>query len=127
MGNSHLPLAMFYEDPNAWTAAGAPQIVLLPPDRQIRQYNARVAVLRDGEVVRRQTIQPNHPMHYAGYHVYLLSDELGIEDLSGAHFQLVSDRGVWPAWIGYVLLGGGIAWCLWVRPGPYARRKGGAA
>ena len=94
----------------------APDIVLalLSPDAPVKAYQSEVEVLQDGKVVLQQVIEVNHPLHYGGYHLYQHS-----YDQQGGRYTVLSissDSGLDAVWAGFILLGGGAFWQLWVRP-----------
>jgi hypothetical protein len=80
-----------------------------------------VEVLKDGKVVLRKVIEVNHPLHYGGYHFYQHS-----YDQQGGRYTVLSissDSGLEVAWAGFILLGGGAFWQMWVRPAVRALRR----
>lgn len=84
-----------------------------PDDRLRFQYVARhpgppkdfvsdIEVIADGQVVTRQLVEVNHPLHYGGYHFY----QFGYDQVAGRYTQLqaTSDSGLTAVFCGYALL-----------------------
>jgi len=115
------PGAALYPDEATWEAAARPRVAVAPPAEPVRSHRPRVSVLRHGEVRATATLAPNHPLHYDGYHIYLNTcDPLKAE---AAVVTVVSDRGLWAARAGFVLLAGGAAWQFWLAPIVRAARR----
>jgi cytochrome c biogenesis protein ResB len=69
----------------------------------VKDYISDVVILQDGQPVAGKKVEVNHPLHYAGYHLYQRS--YGQDD-SGTYsiLQIVSDRGVSTVMAGYALM-----------------------
>jgi len=95
-------------------------VMMPPPPRPIRDYKSRLAILdRDRKVLRRKTIEVNHPLHYAGYHFY----QFDYDHRRGEYtvLRVESDSGLIPVYAGFALLCGGTFVLMWLRrgePGP---------
>ncbi len=86
--------------------------------RTVREYTSTVTILKDGKAVLHRNIEVNHPLHYAGYHLYQSS--YGWDRSSGRYYtvlQVVSDSGWMSVYTGYGMLCIGVFIRLWRRPG----------
>ena len=88
--------------------------ILLPPDAPVKAYQSEVEVLENNKVVMRKVVEVNHPLHYGGYHFYQHSYDQERERYTV--LSISSDSGLQLVWVGFILLGGGAFWQLWVRP-----------
>ncbi len=80
---------------------------------QISDYKSALAVVEDGEVVLRKTIEVNDPLHYGGYDFY----QTGYDQQRGHYtvLSVTSDSGLVPVFIGYFFLCLGVIWQCWLR------------
>jgi hypothetical protein len=86
--------------------------------RTVREYTSTVTILKDGKAVLHRDIEVNHPLHYAGYHLYQSS--YGWDRSTGRYYtvlQVVSDSGWAGVYTGYGMLCMGVFLQLWRRPG----------
>jgi hypothetical protein len=108
-----LSLEFAFDSPEAWQAAGRPELRLVPPDQPVRDYKIHLrAVHRGGRELAGQVVEFNHPMRVAGYDVYLRGFPAGNLVL----LEIVRDPGLPAVWIGFALLGVGLIVSLWGRP-----------
>ena len=82
----------------------------------IKDYKSDLAVLVEGDIVKRQIIEVNKPLHYGGYDFYQSSYDQ--ERGSYTVLSVVSDSGLWLVYVGYILLCSGVIWQLWLRHVP---------
>lgn len=79
----------------------------------VRDYISDIQVIKDGNVVAEKSIEVNHPLHFGGYHFYQSSFD------TQAHrytvLSVVSDTGLGFVYAGYMALGIGVFWHLWIR------------
>ena len=80
---------------------------------RVRNYEASIAVVRNGRRVRSDLVSVNHPLHYGGYHfsLYDYGDD-------GAYVVLLvkSDSGLTLVYAGFGLLLAGVFWACWAMP-----------
>ena len=82
--------------------------------RMVRDYVSELEIVEDGQVVARKDIEVNHPLHYAGYHLYQHSygqNEFGEYTI----LMVVSDSGLKAVFAGYAMLIAGVCWHFWGR------------
>ena len=79
----------------------------------VRDYISDIQVIKDGNVVAEKTIEVNHPLHFGGYHFYQSS----YDTLAHRYtvLSVVSDTGLDFVYAGYMALGIGVFWHLWIR------------
>ncbi len=106
------PLECFYDDEEQWKKAGSPTLILQRPASPFSEMAAKLAVVSDGKVIERADVRPNHPMHYGGYHFYLL----GPDEDGNIWLRVVSDSGLIPVYTGFAMLCLGAFWQFWIRP-----------
>jgi hypothetical protein len=79
----------------------------------IRDFKSALAIVEDGKVTARKTIEVNKPMHYGGYSFY----QSGYDQQNGHYtvLSVVSDSGLMLVFPGYAFLCLGVAWRCWFR------------
>lgn len=83
-----------------------------PGGRQVHDYISDISVVKDGRVVKKDTIEVNRPFHYGGYYFYQRPFE---ESGSGYMvFAVSSDNGLAAVFGGYGLLVAGLFWQCWL-------------
>ena len=87
----------------------------------IKDYKSRVIILDERHPVAERVIEVNHPLHYAGHHLY----QYDYDRRRGRYTVLAvrSDTGLVWVYLGFVLLGGGAAWHFWLIPLAGARKR----
>ncbi|MFO7905502.1 MAG: cytochrome c biogenesis protein ResB [Planctomycetota bacterium] len=118
-----LSLEFMYEDPRAYAAAGEPILAIQEPTPTIKTYESKVVVKEDDRTVKRASIRVNHPLHHEGYHFY--QTDYDHEGHTYTVLSVVSDRGMWLVYTGFVLLLFGTTWHCWF--GFVVRKKGKGA
>lgn len=118
-----MSLEFMYEDPRAYAAAGEPILAIQEPTPTIKTYESQVVVKQDDRTVKRASIRVNHPLHHDGYHFY--QTDYDHEGHTYTVLSVVSDRGMWLVYTGFVLLLFGTAWHCWF--GFVFRKKGKGA
>lgn len=106
-----LSLEFLYEDPRAYAAAGEPILALQEPTPTIKTYESKVVVKEDNRTIKEASIRVNHPLHHGGYHFY--QTDYDHEGHTYTVLSVVSDRGMWLVYLGFVLLVFGTAWHCW--------------
>ena len=96
------------------TQQAGPELYLVKPGRTVKDYRSHLAVIEDGQVVRRKAVEVNYPLHYGGYHIYQSS--YGGEDQPYVGLMVVSDTGLYFVYAGLALLVGSVFWWSWGRP-----------
>jgi len=109
-----MPLVMVFADEQAWRDAGQPMLALKMPPRQVQDYKAEVAVIKNGSEVARKVIEVNHPLHYGGYHFYQNAYDRQHWDYTV--LSVTSDSGLVAVYAGFVLLCAGTVLRFYVRP-----------
>jgi hypothetical protein len=91
--------------------AAGPELLLVAPMGEVKSYQSDLAVLDKGRLVQRQMVEVNHPLHYAGYHLYQHS----FDKMEGAYtvLSVASDSGLWAVYAGFILLVVGVFWQFW--------------
>lgn len=88
------------------------------PPGMIRDYISDLEVIQDGQVVKKKSIEVNHPLYYGGYFFYQDS-----YDAAGGRYtilQVTSARGIAPVFAGFGVLVLGLGWHFWIpRRGGY--------
>jgi len=80
----------------------------------IKSFASDVEIIEDGKSVQQATISVNHPLHYKGYHLYQLDYDHDAKQYT--KLWVVSDRGLYTVYAGFVLMVAGVFWVYWVRP-----------
>ena len=109
-----LPLTRLFPSIADWRRAGEPAILLVRTEGRVRDWIARLAVLRDGKVVARKDVEVNHPLHYGGYHFYQRAADRDYEQYTV--LSVVSDDGMIVVYAGFILLAGGAVWTFYIAP-----------
>jgi hypothetical protein len=106
---------------SAWSGrdvtAGWPEMAMVRPPPAPRQYTSQVTVLADGQPARSATIAVNRPLHQGGY--FLFQHSFGLDPQTRRPYTVLlaqSDRGVFPALAGLVLLMAGAMGHFWLAP-----------
>jgi hypothetical protein len=89
--------------------------------RVIREYVSELEVIRDDKVVAEKDIEVNHPLGFGGYHFY--QDSYDSEAGQYTILRVVSDSGLNFVYAGYVMLGIGVFWHLWLRESVRSRTR----
>jgi len=91
--------------------------------RVIRDYVSELEVIKDNKVVAAKNIEVNHPLHFGGYHFYQHS----YDDQAHQYtiLEVVSDSGLNLVWAGYLMLGTGVFWHLWLRKLRFGKARSG--
>jgi hypothetical protein len=106
---------------SAWSGrdvtAGWPEMAMVRPPPAPRQYNSQVTILADGQPARSATIAVNRPFHQGGY--FLFQHAFGLDPQTRRPYTVLlaqSDRGVYPALAGLILLAAGAMGHFWLAP-----------
>ncbi len=79
----------------------------------IRDFISDIEIIKQGEVVKSESVEVNHPLHYGGYHFYQYSYDS--EQGRYTVLKVVSDTGLSIVYTGYILMGLGIVWQFWFK------------
>jgi len=106
---------------SAWSGrdvtAGWPEMVLVRPPPAPRQFSSQVTILASGQPPGSATIAVNRPLHRGGY--FLFQHAFGLDPQTRRPYTVLlaqSDRGVYPALTGLVLLMAGTMGHFWLAP-----------
>ena len=89
-------------------------LYLVKPQEKVKDYKSHLAVLDDGEVVLRKTIEVNYPLHYRGYHIY--QSTYGGDERPYVGLLVRADTGLYLVYAGLGLLAAGMFWWGWAKP-----------
>ncbi|MFA5784505.1 MAG: cytochrome c biogenesis protein ResB [Phycisphaerae bacterium] len=89
--------------------------------RMPKDFLSDLRIIRDGKTVLEKTIEVNHPLHYGGYYFYQYS----YDDQADRYtiLAVVSDKGIFIVFTGYMLLTAGLFGCCWFAPAIRRLRK----
>jgi len=107
-----LPLSEHFAD--VPESASLPTLVLVGPKGEVSDYKTSLTVLEEGKPVARKVIEVNKPLHYGGYHFY--QHDYDRDGKQYTVLMVVSDTGLVPIYVGFVLLVIGSVWHFWIRP-----------
>ncbi len=88
--------------PEAMPEHAVPHLYLIRPEGMPKDYFSDLVIIEDGEIVRKATVEVNHPLHHRGYHLY--QADYDHEGEAYTVLSVRSDSGLWVVWVGFVLL-----------------------
>ncbi|MCK5113895.1 MAG: cytochrome c biogenesis protein ResB [Phycisphaerae bacterium] len=106
---TRIPPVNLYDSQAAWEADGYPAIVMYNT-QAVKDHKAVLSIHENGKEVLRKTIEVNYPLHYGGYHFYLMHC-----DPAGKFVELTvrSDAGLYVVYAGMILLCVGVFVVMW--------------
>jgi hypothetical protein len=114
---SILPLGPFLRNvPADDEADPGPILCFAARPAPVQAWRSSIEVRRGDDVAARQVVRMNHPLHWGGYHFYLLDVEQTSEGDVRAVFHAVSDDGLTAVYLGLLLLVVGTFWRFWLEP-----------
>jgi len=115
-----LSLAPLAGPPPTMPPGAALRLYLLRPTPMPKDYLSDLVIVEDGKPVARKTVEVNHPLHWAGYHIYQHAYDDAADGRRRTILSVVSDSGwSWGRWpglvpLGFLLLATGTFWRFWV-------------
>ncbi len=82
----------------------------------IKDIYSDILIIKDDEIVAKETIEINKPLHFSGYHFYQYDYDAINQRFT--MLAMVSDTGLYIVYCGFILLCIGIFWRLWLKELP---------
>ena len=90
---------------------------------QVKDWKSTLSVVEENQPVLTKTIEVNRPLHYGGYRFFQHS--VRDEDPTYTQLSVASDSGLMLIYLGFIGLGGGAFWWMWLQPvWAYVTRRG---
>ncbi len=86
----------------------------------IKDIYSDILIIKDDEIVAKETIEVNKPLHFGGYHFYQYDYDAINQKFTS--LAMVSDTGLYIVYCGFILLCIGIFWRLWFKELPSSAR-----
>jgi len=87
----------------------------------IKDIYSDIMIIKDDEIVAKETIEVNKPLHFGGYHFYQYDYDAINQRFT--MLAMVSDSGLYIKYCGFILLCIGIFWRLWLKVLPASARS----
>lgn len=115
--------SMFLPEGYAADLGDGLHIVLARKEDTDRDYLSTVSIIEGGQVVKRGTLEVNHPLRHRGFTFY--QSDFNPEDLAWSGLQIVRDPGLPVVYTGFVVCIAGILVAFYLGPWMKRRRRRG--